>query len=69
MEPVKQSMFALYLYEDDEGNVTVRADSYGNGPNIAALGTELLHQLCYAESISGGKLLVMTPIDRSARIQ
>ena len=69
MEPVKQSMFAIYLYEDENGNVTVRADSYGEGPNIAMLGTELLHQLCYAESMSGGKLLVMTPIDRSACIQ
>lgn len=69
MDAVKQSMFALYLYEDDEGNVTVRADSYGDGPNVAMLGSELLHQLCYAESISGGKLLVMTPIDRCASVQ
>ena len=69
MEAVKQSMFALYLYEDDEGNVTVRADSYGNGPNVAMLGSELFNQLCYAESISGGKLLVMTPIDRCASVQ
>lgn len=64
-----RSTFAIYLYEDEEGNVTVRADSYGKGEKVMVIGMEILEELVGLSQMSGGEHLVMLPIDRCQTIQ
>lgn len=62
-------MFAIYIYEDAEGNLSVRADSYGNGPNAMQLGIDVLSEMIQDNEASGGDVLFMLPIDRCQLVQ
>ena len=64
-----RSMFAIYLFEDSEGNVTVRADSYGLGSKAMSLGMDILEDLTRCNMMSGGEHLLMLPIDRGQTVQ
>lgn len=62
-------MFAIYLYEDENGNVSVRADSYGHGEKVMAVGLEMLDALIERDVNSGGDTLFMLPIARCDMVQ
>ena len=64
-----RSMFAIYLFEDSEGNVMVRADSYGLGEKAMSLGMDILEELTGFSQMSGGEHLLMLPIDRCETVQ
>lgn len=64
-----RSMFAIYLFEDSEGNVMVRADSYGLGEKAMSLGMDILEGLTGFSQMSGGEHLLMLPIDRCETVQ
>lgn len=64
----QRSMFAVYIYEDPEGNLSVRADSYGQGEKAIALGMDLLDAIATMNHKCGGEYL-MLPIDRAECIQ
>ena len=63
-----RSMFAIYLYEDADGNLSVRADSYGMGAKAMTLGLDLLDAIKCVNQQSGGEML-MLPIDRAEAVQ
>lgn len=65
----KRSMFAIYLYEDENGNVSVRADSYGHGEKVMNIGLELLEALIRKDSSSGGEMMFVLPIARCELVQ
>ena len=58
-----QSLFAIYLLEDEDGRVTVNVDSVGFGANCSTIGMDLVSQLLSAEILSGGYLTVAVPIE------
>lgn len=58
-----QSLFAIYLLEDEDGKVTVNVDSVGFGANCSTIGMELVTQLLSAEILSNGYLTVAVPIE------
>lgn len=64
----QRSMFAIYLYEDPDGNLSVRADSYGQGEKAMAMGMDLLDAIATMNQKCGGDCL-MLPIDRAECIQ
>ena len=64
-----RSMFAIYLYEDSDGNLSVRADSYGHGEKAFNLGLDLLDAIRGLNQQSGGDLLMLLPIDRCEAVQ
>jgi hypothetical protein len=66
---IQKSMFAIYLYEDEAGQVYVRADSYGNGEKALGMGFEILENLIRSSDPSGGDMLVMLPVDRCPMVQ
>ena len=55
------SMFAIYIFEDEDGRVVVQSDSVGMGANCAMIGMELITQLISAEMLSNGYLTVAVP--------
>jgi hypothetical protein len=57
-----QSLFAIYLLEDEDGKVTVNVDSVGFGANCSTIGMELVTQLLSAEILSNGYLTVAVPV-------
>ena len=63
------SMFAIYIIEDDEGNLAVRADSHGKGAAALSLGLDVLQEMICTNDESGGDILFMLPIDRCERVQ
>ena len=64
-----RSMFAIYLYEDSDGNLSVRADSYGQGEKSFNLGMDILEAIRGLNQHSGGDLLMLLPIDRCEAVQ
>ena len=64
-----RSMFAIYLFEDEEGNLSVRADSYGHGEKVVAIGLDLLDAIATMNQKCGGEPLLMLPIDRAEAVQ
>lgn len=64
-----RSMFAIYLYEDPEGNVAIRADSYGTGEKVFNLGLDILEELNDLNRASGGEMFFMLPIQRCECVQ
>jgi hypothetical protein len=58
-----QSLFAIYLLEDEDGKVTVNVDSVGFGANCSTIGMELVTQLLSAEILSNGHLTVAVPVE------
>jgi hypothetical protein len=64
----QRSMFAVYLYEDADGNISVRADSYGQGEKVMSLGMNILDAIATMNQKCGGDCL-MLPIDRSECVQ
>jgi hypothetical protein len=58
-----QSLFAIYLLEDEDGRVTVNVDSVGFGANCSTIGMELVTQLLSAEILSNGHLTVAVPVE------
>jgi hypothetical protein len=58
-----QSLFAIYLLEDEDGKVTVNVDSVGFGANCSTIGMELVTLLLSAEILSGGHLTVAVPVE------
>jgi hypothetical protein len=58
-----QSLFAIYLLEDEDGKVTVNVDSVGFGANCSTIGMELVTQLLSAEILSNGYLTVAVPVE------
>jgi len=58
-----QSLFAIYLLEDEDGRVTVNVDSVGFGANCSTIGMDLVTQLLSAEILSGGYLTVAVPVE------
>lgn len=62
-------MFAIYLYEDSEGNVSVRADSYGNGAKVISLGLDVLNDLIQVNDACDAGIVFMLPVDRSELVQ
>ena len=64
-----RSMFAIYLYEDEAGQVSVRADSFGEGEKVLSLGFDLIERLVHAKDSSGGELLMLLPVDRCHTVQ
>ena len=65
----RRSMFAIYLYEDENGNVSVRADSYGNGEKVMSMGLDMLDNLIREDTNSGGDMMFMLPIARCELVQ
>lgn len=65
----KRSMFAIYLYEDDNGNVWVRSDSYGLGEKVMDMGIKMLDSILEQDESSGGEVLLMLPIHRCELVQ
>lgn len=65
----QRSMFAIYLYEDADGNLSVRADSYGQGEKAMALGMDILDAIATMNQTCGGECLMLLPIDRSECVQ
>jgi hypothetical protein len=63
-----RSMFAIYLYEDSDGNLSVRADSYGQGEKAFNLGLDLLRLIKGFNQQSGGDIMLL-PIDRCEAVQ
>jgi hypothetical protein len=66
---IQKSMFAIYLYEDEAGQVYVRADSYGNGEKALSMGFQILEHIIRSGDPSGGDMLVMLPVDRCPLVQ
>lgn len=64
-----RSMFAIYLYEDENGNVSVRADSYGHGEKVMTMGIDILDDIIRKDNNSGGGMMFMLPIDRCEMVQ
>lgn len=64
-----RSMFAIYLYEDSDGNLSVRADSYGQGEKAFSLGMDVLDAIKAVSQRSGGDTLMLLPIDRCEAVQ
>ena len=64
-----RSMFAIYLYEDDNGNVSVRSDSYGLGEKVMDMGLQMLDSIIKQDVNSGGEIMFMLPIDRCELVQ
>ena len=66
MASMERSLFAIYICEDPEGNVYVRADSYGPSEKTLELGFSLLQWINYQHDKDIGCYL---PIDRCERVQ
>lgn len=64
-----RSTFAIYIIEDEEGGLSVRADSFGQGSNALHLGLDVLRDMICSNEASGGAVTFMLPIDRSEHIQ
>ena len=56
-----ESLFAIYILEDEDGKVTVNVDSAGFGANCSTIGMELVSQLLAVELLSDGHLTVAVP--------
>jgi len=52
------TLFALFLMEDEDGNVTARSDFVGQGENAFDLGMEIIGNLQFLESINRKHLRV-----------
>lgn len=65
----RRSMFAIYLYEDENGNVSVRADSYGHGEKVMSMGLDILDDIIRTDNNSGGGMMFMLPIARCELVQ
>lgn len=64
-----RSTFAIYIIEDEEGDLYVRADSFGGGSKALTLGLDVLRDMICSNETSGGDVTFMLPIDRSEHIQ
>jgi hypothetical protein len=64
-----RSTFAIYIIEDEEGELRVRADSFGQGTKALNLGLDVLRDMICTNENSGGDVVFMLPIDRSEHIQ
>jgi len=64
-----RSTFAIYIIEDEEGELHVRADSFGQGTKALNLGLDVLRDMICTNENSGGDVVFMLPIDRSEHIQ
>lgn len=63
------SMFAIYIHEDEEGNLYVRADSYGKGMRAISLGLDTLSDLIQHNENTDEGILFMLPVDRCELVQ
>lgn len=64
-----RSMFAIYIYENEEGQLCVRADSYGAGAKAITLGIDALNNIIEQDAHLGYETMFMLPVDRSESIQ
>ena len=64
-----RSMFAVYIYEDADGEVSIRADSYGDGEKAIFLGMDLLDTLTSMNNKCGGEAMIFLSIDRCESVQ
>ena len=62
----EKSMFAIYLYEDRDGNISIRADSYGQGDKALRLGMSMVEAL---DRLLEGTEIYYLPIDRCEHVQ
>lgn len=67
--PDMKSAFVIYLTETPDGNVILRADSYGKGEAVFALGMDILEFLNQINHINGGDLFFSLPVDRCESVQ
>ena len=58
MNKPASTLFALFLMEDEDGNVTARSDFVGEGKNAFDLGMEIMGNLYFLESMNRKHLRV-----------